>query len=550
MPAPLPPPAQSAGRSFLWILLVIALVGGGWYGWQRYQSSSTPAADTKGSPDAKGAKGFGKGAGGAIPVVAVAASKGELDVFLTGLGTVVPLRTVVVKSRVDGQLMSVGFREGQLVQEGQLLAEIDPRPFQASLKQAEGQLARDQAQLANAKIDLERYKTLLGQDSIAKQQVDSQEALVRQLEGTVRVDQGLLDNARLQLTYARITAPIAGRVGLRQVDPGNIVRSGDANGLVVITQQQPITVLYTLPQDTLPGVLRRQADGGKVLVEAWDRELKAKLATGELAAVDNQVDVATGTVKLKATFRNEDAALFPNQFVNVRMKLETLSNATIVPAAAIQRGAQSLFVYVVKDDNRVTARPVKLGPQDGNRVAVTEGVGAGEVVVVDGIDRLREGATVALAQRPEFKGTVDGQAEKKGGASRWNSLTDEQKKAAWEKMSPEQKARITEAKAKREAEAKKDGSAKPEAPKADAKKADTPKPESKKTDAPKAEAPKAEAAPAAAPAPSADGAPRKRWREMNEDEKKAAWPTLPPEIKARILEAKAKREAEGNAGKQ
>lgn len=509
MPAPLPTPARNAGRALLWILVVIAIAGGGWYGWQWTQSSSTPATEAKG--DAKSAKGFGKGAGGAIPVVAVAASRGELDVYLTGLGTVVPLRTVVVKSRVDGQLMSVGFREGQLVQEGQLLAEIDPRPFQASLKQAEGQLARDQAQLANARIDLDRYKTLLGQDSIARQQVDSQEALVRQLEGTVRVDQGQLDNARLQLTYARITAPIAGRVGLRQVDPGNIVRSGDASGLVVITQQQPITVLYTLPQDTLPGVLRRQADGSKVLVEAWNRELKAKLATGELTAVDNQVDVATGTVKLKATFKNDDGALFPNQFVNVRMKLETLSNATIVPAAAIQRGAQSLFVYVVKDDNRVTARPVKLGPQDGNRVAVTEGVAAGEVVVVDGIDRLREGATVALAQRPEFKGTVDGQAEKKGGAGRWASLTDEQKKAAWEKMSPEQKARITEAKAKREAEA----------------------------------------APAAAPAaPAAEGAPRKRWREMSDDEKKAAWPTLPPEIKARILEAKAKREAEGNAGKQ
>jgi len=536
----------------LWILLVIAAVGGGWYGWQAYQSSTTPARDAKGATDAKSAKGFGKGAGGAVPVVAVAASKGELDVFLTGLGTVVPLRTVVVKSRVDGQLMSVGFREGQLVQEGQLLAEIDPRPFQASLKQAEGQLARDQAQLANARIDLERYKTLLGQDSIAKQQVDSQEALVRQLEGTVRVDQGLLDNARLQLTYARITAPIAGRVGLRQVDPGNIVRSGDANGLVVITQQQPITVLFTLPQDTLPGVLRRQADGGKVPVEAWDRELKARLATGELAAVDNQVDVATGTVKLKATFRNDDAALFPNQFVNVRMKLETLSNATVVPAAAIQRGAQSLFVYVVKDDNRVTARPVKLGPQDGNRVAVTEGVAAGEVVVVDGIDRLREGATVALAQRPEFKGTVDGQAEKKSGASRWMSLTDEQKKAAWEKMSPEQKARLLEAKAKREAEAKKDG-AKPDAPKADAAKPEAKKPEAKKDAASKADAPPkaaAEAAPTPAPAPAAEAAPRKRWVEMTPDEKKAAWPTLPPEVKARILEAKAKREAEGNAGKQ
>lgn len=562
----LPPPVIAPpphGRAWPWILVVIALAaGGGWAGWEWYRSANAPAADAKGGApadgkggppaDAKGGKSFGKG-GGAVPVVAAPATKGELDVVLSGLGTVVPLRTVVVRSRVEGELVQVHFREGQLVEQGQLLAEVDPRPFQAALKQAEGQLARDQAQLANARIDLERYKTLLAQDSIARQQVDSQEALVRQLEGTVRIDQGLLDNARLQLTYARITAPLAGRAGLRQVDPGNIVRAGDAGGLVVITQQQPITVLYTLPQDTLPAVLRRQAEGGKVTVEAWDRELKARLASGVLAAVDNQVDTATGTVKLKASFRNDDGALFPNQFVNVRMKLETLTDATLLPAAAIQRGAQSLFVYVVRDDHRVTARPVRLGPQDGGRVAVTEGVAPGEMVVVDGIDRLREGASVVLAQRPEFKGSVDGQTERRGGAGRWMSLTDEQKKAAWEKMSPEQKARILEFKAKREADAKKDGAPRPDSPPAEPKKDAGPKsearPESKREAAARPEPRPAAAAPAAPePAPATDATPRKRWREMSEEERKAAWQTLSPEAKARILEAKARREAEGKSG--
>ncbi len=455
------PPASlrsSRGHAWTWFVLAALVAGGGWYAWDRY-SGATPAADAP--PAAKDGSGkgggFGKGggAGGPIPVVGAQASCGELDVYLSGLGTVTPLRTVTVKSRVEGQLVKVRFQEGQAVKEGQLLAEIDPRAFEAQLKQAEGQLARDQALLANARLDVERYRTLLAQDSIAKQQVDAQEALVRQYEGVVRVDQGQLDTARLQLSYARITAPLSGRIGLRLVDQGNMIRAGDAAGLAVITQLTPISVLYTLPQDNLPAVLKRQRDEKAVPVEAWDRELKAKLATGQLSAVDNQVDTATGTVKLKATFVNQDNALFPNQFVNIRMKLDTLADVTLVPAAAIQRGAQSLFVYVVKEDNRVTARPVKLGPQDGPRVVVTEGIAPGETVVIDGIDRLREGASVQLAQRPEFKGPVDGVARKGGdGRSRWNSMSADEKKAAWEKMSPEQKARLLDAKAKRDAEAK------------------------------------------------------------------------------------------------
>jgi multidrug efflux system membrane fusion protein len=529
----------------------VAVIGGGWYGYTLY-TAKPEAPPAAAAPKGAAGKGAAKGGfGGPIPVVGATANRGDLDVYLTGLGTVTPLRTVVVRSRVEGQLMRVQFREGQAVDEGQLLAEIDPRQYQASLKQAEGQLARDQALLANAKLDVERYRTLLAQDSIAKQQVDAQEALVRQLEGTVRIDQGLLDNARLQLSYTRITAPVAGRVGLRQVDPGNIVRAGDANGLVVITQLQPITVLFTLPQDTLPAVLKRQDESGKLPVEAWDRELKVRLATGILAAIDNQVDTATGTVKLKASFRNEDNALFPNQFVNVRMKLDTLSGATLVPASAIQRGAQSLFVYVVKDDNRVTARPVKLGPQDGAQVAVTEGVAVGETVVVDGIDRLREGAQVALSQRPEFKAPVDGVARKGDGRSRWMSMSAEEKKAAWEKMSPEQKARLLEAKAKREAEAKaegksapKDGAKAPPKPQA----GDGVKPEPKPEAKPEAKAEKPAGAKAGTPDAPSEG--RSRWSTMSIDEKKAAWPTLSPEQKARILEAKARREAEAREGKQ
>src|SRR6266850_1604173 len=395
------------------VVLAAALAAGGYYYWQ-WRSAPSPAA-------AAGAtKGGARGLGGPIPVVAAPAAQGDVDVIVNGLGTVTPLRTVTVKSRVDGELMRVLFAEGQLVKEGELLAEIDPRPFQVQLAQAQGQLARDRALLENARLDLERYRTLFKQDSIAKQQVDTQASLVRQYEGAVAVDRSQIDSAKLQLAYTRISAPIGGRVGLRLVDPGNIVRAGDTTGLVVITQLQPVAVVYTVPQDLLPAVMKRVQSGDKIAVEAWDREQKAKLAQGALASADNQVDPQTGTVKLKAQFLNDDGGLFPNQFVNVRMKLDTLRDAIVVPSAAVQRGAQGMFVYVVQPDRTVALRNVRLGPLDGQRQAIAEGLAAGELVVTDGTDRLRAGAQVEIASaRPEFKPPADkGSGKGKGRRSK------------------------------------------------------------------------------------------------------------------------------------
>ncbi len=401
-------------RGWLWLALLVALSGAGYFYYDKYKQRDAAAEAEKKAAEEK--KGKGKGLGGPTPVVAVPARTGSINVHIYALGTVTPLRTVMVRSRVDGQLMRVHFQEGELVSQGQLLAEIDPRPFNVQLKQAEGQLARDQALLTNARLDLERYRTLLTQDSIAKQQVDSQQALVQQYEGVVKSDQSQVENARLQLTYARVSAPISGRVGLRLVDPGNIVRSGDAGGLVVIAQLAPIGVVFTVPQDSLPALMKRVHSGDTLRVEAWDREQKNRLAQGRLLAVDNLVDVTTGTVKLKASFRNEEDELFPNQFVNVRLRLETLEDQTVILQTAVQRGGRGLFVYVVREDMTVTARSVTLGPVDGPRVAVLTGVEPGDRVVIEGIDRLREGARVQIAKRPEFKPTIDGTsgARKKG----------------------------------------------------------------------------------------------------------------------------------------
>jgi membrane fusion protein, multidrug efflux system len=331
-----------------------------------------------------------------IAVTAVAARQGDFPVYLSGLGTVTALRTVTVRSRVDGELVRVAFKEGQMVQAGDLLAEIDPRAFQVKLMQAEGQLLRDEALLKNAQTDLVRYKTLLEQDSIAAQQAVTQESLVKQHRGTVAIDRGLVADAKLQLSYTRITAPISGRLGLSLVDQGNMVKASDANGLAVITQIQPIAVVFTLPEDDLQAVMKQFRSGKGLIIEAYDRSGKTKLASGQLLAVDNQIDTSTGTIKLKGQFANEDGALFANQFVNIRMLMDTLRSVTIIPTAAIQRGIIGTFVYVVKTDQTVSERPLTLGPTEGERVAVLEGLHPDERVVVDGADKLREGIKVKL----------------------------------------------------------------------------------------------------------------------------------------------------------
>ena len=336
--------------------------------------------------------------GGPTPVGAAAVEKGDMPVTLSGLGTVTPLAMVTIRTQINGQLIEVAFKEGQMVNKGDFLAQIDPRPYQVALEQAQGQLAKDQALLKNSELDLTRYRTLVAQNSIARQTADTQVAVVQQNRGTVQADQAQVDTQKLNLTYCRIVAPVGGRVGLRQVDPGNYVQTSDPNGIVVITQLQPISVIFTLPEDSLQAVLRRVRGGQTLTVTAFDRSGTNRLDTGRLDTIDNQIDTSTGTVKLRATFDNPDQTLFPNQFVNIQLLVDTLRGADLIPNAAVQRGAPGTFVYVVKPDETVAAQPVTLGPGDDKRSVVTKGLEPGQLVVTDGADRLKDGAKARVAQ--------------------------------------------------------------------------------------------------------------------------------------------------------
>jgi multidrug efflux system membrane fusion protein len=337
-----------------------------------------------------------------------AARKQDVRVILTGIGNISAQNTAVVRSRVEGELKTIHFTEGQTVRAGAVLAELDSRSFDIAVAQAQAQLAKSQAVLKNAQVDLERYKDLLAKDSIARQQVDTQDALVAQLQATLKSDQTALDNAKLQQSYTRITAPIGGRLGLKQADLGNVVRASDANGLVTITQTQPISALFSLPEVNLPQVQRKLRAKEVLVVEAWDRDQRNLLATGRVTTTDNTIDPVTGTIKLKAEFPNADGSLFPNQFVNVRLQVNTVEGATVVPSTAVQRGAQGAFVYAVGVDSSVSVRRVRLGATEGDWVVVQGDVALGERVVTDGADRLREGAKVEVITPPARPGGAGG----------------------------------------------------------------------------------------------------------------------------------------------
>ena len=376
-------------------VLAVLLAGGGYYWHQHNQAAAQ--TDAGGKPGAGPGR---KGMGGPMPVQVRPVQTGDIHIYLNGLGTVTPSNSVTVHSRVDGELLRLNFTEGQSVRAGELLADLDPRPYQVQLTQAEGQLARDQALLAAARVDQKRYQGLLAQDSISSQQVDTQNALVQQYQGTVKVDQGAVDSARLNLLYCKVTAPFAGAAGLRQVDPGNIVHASDSNGIVVINALRPIYVMFTVPEDSVPALAASVHQGTTLAVDAWDRDDKNRLSTGKLMSMDNQVDTTTGTVKIRAVFANDDGLLFPNQFVNAHLLLETRHNVPMIPSAAVQRGTSGVFVFVVGKGEKgaeAHARPITIGPVDGDNVQVLSGLQAGETVVIDGADKLKDGGKVMLS---------------------------------------------------------------------------------------------------------------------------------------------------------
>ncbi|WP_250450957.1 MdtA/MuxA family multidrug efflux RND transporter periplasmic adaptor subunit [Caballeronia sp. ATUFL_M2_KS44] len=402
-PADPAPPVTAATpprrRRLVPLVVAVLIVAGAvawWHPWNRGGTPGQPQEARQGGR--RGANPMNQ----PQPVHVATVAQGEMPVVINSLGTVTPLANVTVKTQLNGTLMNVAFTEGQMVKKGDLLAQIDPRPYEISLRNAEGTLARDQALLQTARLDLQRYQTLLSQDSIAKQQVDTQASLVKQYEGAVKSDQANVDTYKLDLTYARITAPVSGRVGLRQVDPGNYVTTGDTNGVVVITQLQPISVIFTTSEDNLAAILKPLHTGSKMSVTAYDRANTTAIEAGYLETVDNQIDTTTGTVKLRGTFQNKEGMLFPNQFVNTKLLVDVIKNATIVPTSAVLNGSSGAFVYVVKPDNTVTVRNVKTGPVDGERTSIKSGLQVGERVVIDGSDRLKEGAKITIpADKPK-----------------------------------------------------------------------------------------------------------------------------------------------------
>jgi multidrug efflux system membrane fusion protein len=383
------PPPRRRHRLWVWFLLLVLLAGGAYYYWSKGRSAGT-------AESGKGGGKRGQGANAAAPVDAAKAHRGNIGVYVTGLGAVTPIYTVTIKTQVNGQLMQVLYKEGDMVQKGDKLAEIDPRPYQAQLTQYEGQLIRDQATLDNARIDQARYETLIKQNAVPEQQLATQIATVKSDEGIVKNDQGLIEAVKVNLIYCNITAPITGRIGLRLVDPGNIVQTSDSTGLLVITQLQPISVIFTIAEDQLPAVLAKNLAGQKLPVDAFDRDMMKKIASGTLTTIDNQIDQTTGTVKLRATFDNSHNELFPNQFVNARLLQQEKTNVILVPSAAVQRNSSSTYVYVVKPDSTVTLRQVKVGTSDDTNTELTSGVQEGDVVVLTGVDKLQEGSKVTV----------------------------------------------------------------------------------------------------------------------------------------------------------
>ena len=394
-----------------WILLaglVIAGLAAAWY-WHSHSATSAPAGQQRQAGG--GRHGMGMRGASLAPVQAATATRESVPRYLSGLGTITAANTVTVRSRVDGQLMALHFQEGQQVKAGDLLAEIDPSQFNVALAQAQGQVAKDKATLANARRDLARYQQLVKTNVVARQELDAQQALVSESEGTLKADEAAVASAQLQLDWSRITAPTDGRVGLKQVDIGNQISSGDTTGIVVLTQTHPIDLVFTLPESDIPAVVKAQKAGQTLSVEAWDRTNKQKLSTGSLLSLDNQIDATTGTIKLKARFANQDDALFPNQFVNARMLVDTQQDAVVIPAAALQMGNDGHFVWVLNEKNSVSKHTVTPGLQDSQKVVIAAGLSAGDRVVTDGIDRLTEGAKVEVVEAQDASSMAEKKAQ-------------------------------------------------------------------------------------------------------------------------------------------